>query len=226
MRRDEVSLHLVGHRRGAPRAARAARGPRRRRRRALARSSTPPSLHALAWRPGRARGRRRRSTRAGPGRPAERRRRRRASRSPSSPPTTRSARSSPSPRPRGAGDVPLFVDACASMGRLPLPDGWTRPPAPPTSGAGRPASGVLLGPQGRALAQPVPRRRPGRRAGQRLRERPGRPRRPPRPCRRWSPSATRSTPASSRWSTGSGPRSPRSPTSRWSATRSTGSPTW
>ena len=97
------------------------------------------------------------------------------------------------------------MDACASMGRLPLPDGWAVAAGSAHKWGGPAGVGRAAGPQGRPLAQPVPRRRPGRRAG-RAASRTSRPRwPPPPPSRRSSPSATRSTPASTPWSTGSGP---------------------
>ena len=133
--------------------------------------------------------------------------------------------SSRSPRSAAPLGVPLFVDACASMGRLPLPRGGRRSPAPRTSGAARPASACCVVRKGARWVNPFPgddridERRPASRTC--------RPRWPPRrPCRPSSPSATRSTPASARSSTGSGPARRRSRTSRSSATRSTGSPTW
>ena len=49
------------------------------------------------------------------------------------------------------GDVPLFVDACASMGRLPLPDGWYALAGSAHKWGGPAGVGVLRGPQGRAL---------------------------------------------------------------------------
>ena len=64
----------------------------------------------------------------------------------------------PVERGRGAlGDVPLFVDACASMGRLPLPDGLVRRRrARPTSGAGRPGSACCSSARASAGRNPFP----------------------------------------------------------------------
>ena len=154
-------------------------------------------LHALAWRPDlRCPGARACPTRPDGTRAAGRLRRPRA----------------PGRQPRGRDDPAagaaraVFRDACASMGRIPLARGLV----------GRDRLGAQVGrpgrrrgpagPQGRALAQPVPRRRPDRRAGDRVRERPGALGPRPRSRRSW-PTATRSTPASTRWSTGSAPRS-------------------
>jgi cysteine desulfurase len=118
----------------------------------------------------------------------------------------------------------VFMDACASMGRLPLPDGWSAAAGSAHKWGGPAGVGVLLVRKGAAWRNPFP-------ADDRVDERVSGFENVPgvlaaaAALRRWSPSETRSTPARGSWSTGSGPRSPRSPTPRWSATRSTGSPT-
>ena len=179
VRPDEVTFTASRHRRGAPGAARA--GPRVAR--AATSSSTPRSSTPRCGTPSRgARAAievaRRRATAAST--PASSRRAAapevgvvalqsanhevgtvqpvgRARRCPTT------SRSSPTPAPRWA--------ACR------CPTAGPPPPARRTSGAGPAGVGVLLVRKRRALAQPVPRRRPGRRALDRLRERPGRPRR-------------------------------------------------
>ena len=120
-------------------------------------------------------------------------------------PTTRSARSSRSPRRRRAATYRSSSTPAPRWAGSRCPSGWARRRRLGAQ-VGRPGRRRrAAGPQGRALAQPVPRRRPGRRAG-RAASRTSRPRWPPRPrCRPSSPSATRSTPASTRWSTGSAP---------------------
>ena len=76
---------------------------------------------------------------------------------PASPPTTRSAPSSRSPRSAAPLDgVPLFVDACASAGRLPLPQGWSALAASAHKWGG-PAGRRR---PGRAPGRPVARARP------------------------------------------------------------------
>ncbi len=79
-------------------------------------------------------------------------------------------------------DVPLFVDARASMGRRPLPRGWDALAGSAHHWGGPAGVGVLLVRDGDALGEPVPRGRPDRPPQQRLRERPrgaGRRRCPP-----------------------------------------------
>ena len=102
--------------------------------------------HAVAW--GATAPRRARSTRDGrvdegdlvAGRGCARRRGRRAPDAP----TTRSARSSPSASSSCPNDVPLFTDACASMGRLPLPAGWAAAAGSAHKWGGPAGVGVLL----------------------------------------------------------------------------------
>ena len=127
--------------------------------------------------------------------------RRRSASSPSRPPTTRSAPSSRSAELRAARRRP------AVHRRLRL-DGPAAPARRLGGGrglgaqVGRPGGRRrAAGPQGRPLAQPLPRRRPGRRAVDRASRTSPRRWPPPPRCRRWSPSATRSTPASTRSST-------------------------
>ena len=155
----------------------------------------PHRRRALLGRPRRRLGRRPR--RGGPRRPGGSGRRRRTSprrwrahpsRSrwwPCRAPTTRWARSSRSTAVADAvPDVPLFVAAGASAGRLPLPRGLGgRRGVRPQVGRPRRASGVLLVRKGARWRNRVPRRRPGRRAGRGLRERPRRAGRRRRPAR-------------------------------------------
>ena len=155
-------VHLIGNRRRAPGTARAGtpRGDRRPLRGRALRRAARPGL-ALGPAAAAAAGRRHR---AGRPRAAGRLRRPRP----------------PGRQPRGrhaaAGAVGVghgLPDAGASMGRLPLREGWsvTAGLRAQVGRAGRRRGAAR--PQGRALAQPVPRRRPGRRAGERVRERPG-----------------------------------------------------
>ena len=201
-------LHLLGHRRRAPRPARArAGGSPAATASCTPPSSTPPSCTPLRW--------------AAPSRtrsPVDRRRAR-VDGDLVEPPSRRASASWPcrranhevgtlqpvAERRRCPTTCPLFVDACASMGRLPLPARLGRARGLGAQ-VGRPGRRRrAAGPQGRPLAQPVPRRRPRSTSGSPA-SRTSRPRSPPPPrSRRWSPSATRSTPASSPWSTGSGP---------------------
>ena len=59
-------------------------------------------------------------------------------------------------RARRLDGVPLFVDACASMGRLPLPEAGRPPPARPTSGADRPAWACCSSARACAGSNPFP----------------------------------------------------------------------
>ena len=141
--------------------------------------------------------------RVDPDRPRRPRRHRR-----SSTPTTRSAPSSRSPRPRRSRRSSWTPAPRWAGSRSPRAGRW--PPAPRTSGAGRPASGCCWSARGRRGATRS-RRTTGSTSGWRAsRTSPPHWAPPPR-SRPWSPSATRSTPASTPSSTGSGPgwRDPR-----------------
>ena len=224
VRADEVAFTVVGHRRGPPRAARAAARPATRDGSCTPRSSTPRCCTPRRGGPA--------SRVVGPGRRAGRvdldRRRRIAG--PADVVALQSANHEVGTvqpvdeldrRRRAALRRRLRLDGPAPAARA-----AGRPPrVPPTSGAARPASACCWcarAPAGRRPSPATTAPTSGSAASRTSRQRWPR---PPR-CRPWSPSATRSTPASTRWSTGSAPRRRRSPTPRSSATRSTGSPTW
>ena len=125
-------------------------------------------------------------------------------------------------------DVPLFIDACASAGRLPLPDGWAAAAAlGPQVGRARPGVGVLLVRKGARWRNPFP-------GDDRVDERatgfenvPGGAGRRRRAAGRGRRARRGRRAASARWSTGSAPRVGGDPGRRGRRRpRSTGSPTW
>ena len=122
---------------------------------------------------------------------------------------------------------PLFIDACASMGRLPLPDGWSAAAGSAHKWGGPAGVGVLLVRKGARWRNPFP-------GDDRVDERVAGFENVPAAlaaaaalqavvAERDEPSTPASTALVDRIRDAA---SPRSPTSRWSATRSTGSPTW
>ena len=161
-------VHVVGDRRGAPGPARAAPLPRHDRgalgRRALRRCCTP-WRGAATSRPGPSASTR--SVGSAVARP-----RTPGASSRSSTPTTRSAPSSRSPRPRRSRRS-SWTPAPRWAGS-PCPTGWSVAAGSAHKWGGPAGVGVLLVRKGTRMAQPVPRGRPRRRAGLRVRERPRR----------------------------------------------------
>ena len=191
VRADEVTFTASRHRGRAPRPARARAGSRRGRRRG------PLRGRALRRAPRRRVGRRGRrravstrgvgsTTMTWPGRPLapDVGGRRPADRQPRGRHGA-AGRRVELPGRRPALHRRLRLDGPAAAARR-VGGGGGLGPQVGRAGGGRRAAGA----QGSSLAQPVPRRRPHRRAGRRLRER-ARPRSPlPPRCRRWWPSAT------------------------------------
>ena len=127
----------------------------------------------------------------------------------------------------GLGDVPLFMDACASMGHLALPDGWSAAAGSAHKWGGPAGVGVLVVRKGARWRHPFPVDDRVDEREHRFRERPGSPGGRGRPAGRRR--GTRRPPplASTRWSPGSANGWPRTcPTSRWSAILTGDSPTW
>ncbi len=138
-------------------------------------------------------------------------------------PTTRSGPSSP--LAELDLDVPLFVDACASMGRLPLPERWDVVAGSAHKWGGPAGVGVLVVRKGTLWVNPFP-------GDDRIDERTVGFENVPAAL---AAAAALQAVVAERAEVNARqfalvdrirPPSPRSPTSRWSATRSTGSPTW
>ena len=125
-----------------------------------------------------------------------------------------------------AADVPLFVDACASPGRLPLPDGWAAAAASAHKWGGPAGVGVLLVRKGARWRNPFP-------GDDRVDERTTGFENVPAAL---AAAAALQAVVAERDEVGRAPARARRPdpagggggsrTSRWSATRTRGSPTW